>query len=89
MSIHITNETPPGWEYSVAIYHGLNLSAFVFIFFAYGYMYIQIKTSSEAAGSRAGSEMAAARKMALIVLTDFCCWFPINIMGRFCHSYLN
>ena len=27
-------------------------------------------------------ELAAARKMTLIVLTDFCCWFPINIMGK-------
>ena len=82
VSIHITNDTPPGWQYSVAIFHGLNLSAFLFIFFAYGYMYTHIKATTKAAGTLTGSEIAAARKMTVIVLTDFCCWFPINVMGK-------
>ena len=82
MSIHITRETPPGWEYSVAVTHGLNFLVFLFIFIAYGYMYIKIKSSSKASGSKTNKELAIARKMTLIVLTDFCCWFPINIMGK-------
>ncbi|ELT91079.1 hypothetical protein CAPTEDRAFT_74096, partial [Capitella teleta] len=82
MSIHITRESPPGWQYSVAVCHGLNLLAFLFIFFAYGYMYTRIKSSSKAVGNKRSQEMTIARKMTLIVLTDFCCWFPINIMGQ-------
>ena len=81
MSIHITREMPSGWEYSVAVFHGLNFSAFLFIFFAYGYMYLKVRSSSRTVGSRANRELAIARKMTLIVLTDFCCWFPINVMG--------
>ena len=82
MSIHITKDTPPGWEYSVAIFHVLNLCAFLVIVTAYGYMYGQIKTSIKATRGNSGQELATARKMALIVLTDFCCWFPINVMGK-------
>ncbi|ELT87363.1 hypothetical protein CAPTEDRAFT_115613 [Capitella teleta] len=82
MSIHITRESPPGWQYSVAVCHGLNLLAFLFILLAYGYMYTRIKSSSKAAGNKGSHEMTIARKMTLIVLTDFCCWFPINTMGK-------
>ena len=43
ISIHLTNDQPPGWEYSVAIFHGLNFFTFVFITAAYGYMF-QVRT---------------------------------------------
>ncbi len=83
LSIHLTNEGNPGWQYSVAIFHVFNFTAFMFIFLAYGYIYNFIKESGQASGSDAKKrEMAAARKMTLIVATDFCCWVPINIMGN-------
>lgn len=83
VSIHITNEETPGWEYSVAIFHGLNFSIFMFIFASYGYMYNIIRDSVRMVRSdQRKSEMAAARKITLIVLTDFFCWVPINIMGK-------
>ena len=89
VSIYITNEQTPGWEYSVALYHGMNLSVFIFIFLAYGYMYTVIKGMGMVMKSdQKKREMAAARKMTLIVLTDFCCWIPINIMGKIFH-FLN
>ena len=43
VSLHITEEATPGWEYSVAIFHGLNFFTFVFILLAYSYMYNIIK----------------------------------------------
>ena len=43
-----------------------------------------IKQSGKAAGSdERKRELAAARKMTLIVATDFCCWIPINLMGTY------
>ena len=77
----MTKDTPPGWEYSVAVFHGLNLSAFLVIFFAYTWMYKRIKASTKASRGKSKNEMTAARMMMLIVLTDFCCWFPVNVMG--------
>ncbi len=84
LSIHLTDEEIPGWEYSVAIFHAFNFAVFMFIFLAYAYMYNFIKESSLASGNDAKKrEMAAAKKMTLIVITDFLCWVPINIMGEF------
>ena len=83
VSLHITQETPPGWQYSVFIFHGLNFFTFIFILLGYGYMYNRIKLSGTEAGNDTRQrELAAARKMTLIVLTDFCCWVPINILGK-------
>ena len=86
ISIHLTDEAVPGWEYSVAIFHVLNFTTFMFIFLVYAYIFNFIKKSSKAAGGEQKKrEMAAARKMTLIVVTDFLCWVPINIMGKsFC-----
>ncbi len=78
VSLHITEETTPGWEYSVAVFHGLNLFTFMFIFVAYAYMHNTIKHGM----LNKKREMTVTRRMAIIVFTDFCCWMPINIMGR-------
>ena len=83
LSIHLTDEAVPGWEYSVAIFHMLNFTTFMFIFLAYGYIYNFIKESSKlAGGGQRKRELTVARKMTLIVVTDFLCWVPINIMGK-------
>ena len=83
VSLHITQEATPGWEYSVAVFHGLNFFTFIFIFVAYSYMYSVIRgLESAASAQQKKREMTAARKMTLIVVTDFMCWVPINIMGK-------
>lgn len=83
VSLHITSDKNPGWEYSSVIFHGLNLCTFLFIFSSYAYMYRIIQDSCQMAlsTSQKKRELTAARRMTLIVLTDFCCWMPINIMG--------
>lgn len=83
VSLHITNDKNPGWEYSSVIFHGLNFCTFVFILSAYGYMYHIIRDSQQMALSTTQKkvELTAARKMTVIVMTDFLCWIPINIMG--------
>ena len=84
VSIHLTDEVVPGWEYSVTIFHGLNFFTFIFIFLTYAYIFKYIKVASITGGDHnKRREMQAARKMTLVVITDFCCWIPINIMGRF------
>ncbi|XP_064641988.1 uncharacterized protein LOC135496555 [Lineus longissimus] len=87
LSLHLTSDTTPGWEYSVAVNLGLNLAAFVIIAVTYGWMYLVIRRSAEMMKGKAtrkkgeNQEMAIARKMALIILTDFACWMPIIILG--------
>ena len=78
ISLHITEEATPGWEYSVAIFHGLNLLTFMLIFVAYSS--IPHKISQGMLDKK--KEKMVTQRMMLIVLTDFCCWVPINVMGR-------
>ncbi len=86
LSLHITNEISPGWEYSVAIFHGLNFTCFVFIFCAYAYIYSVIRESHSSTGRHttrpANTDVALARRLVLVVATDFLCWIPINMMGK-------
>ena len=82
ISIYLTSEETPGWQYSVAIFHGMNLVVFMLIFVAYSYIYYTIKKVAAKAGKEKKTDMATARKMALIIFTDFFCWVPINIMGK-------
>ncbi len=86
LSLHITNEVSPGWEYSVAIFHAVNFTCFVFIFCAYTYIYRVINASRAGTGRHtqrpANADVALARRLILVVATDFLCWIPINIMGK-------
>ena len=87
ISIHLTNEYAPGWQFSVAIFHGLNFMSFVFIFLSYAYMYKVVVDSQSSTGKQMGkaraseAEVKLARRITLVVATDFLCWVPINIMG--------
>ena len=89
VSLHLTNEPRPGWEYSVAIFVGLNFLCFLIITIGYLYMYCVVRQSSQAVGSVGSKtdtrdkELALARKMTLIVMTDFFCWAPVIMMSKF------
>ena len=86
ISIYLTNEKTPGWEFSVAVYHGINFFSFVLIFLSYAYIYFVVKntrsTARKGSHTPSQSDIALARKLAVIVATDFLCWVPINIMGK-------
>ena len=85
ISLHITDETTPGWEYSVAVFHALNLTSFLFIFVAYLAIHHRIKQGM----LNKKRESTVFKRMALIVFTDFCCWVPINIMGKTTFSIIS
>nr|XP_006817056.1 PREDICTED: uncharacterized protein LOC102804127 [Saccoglossus kowalevskii] len=81
LGLHLTNDHRPGWEYSVVLFLGINLISFIMIFVGYVVMYIVVKKTATAAGQGNEQEMAVAKRMTLIVMTDFFCWMPIIIMG--------
>ncbi|XP_070571404.1 relaxin receptor 2-like [Ptychodera flava] len=85
LSLHLTNESSPGWEYSVVIFLFLNLLSFTVIFACYVFMYMQIRLVSKASSvnsrARQKESVTIAKRMAVIVLTDFFCWVPISVMG--------
>ncbi|XP_015784111.1 G-protein coupled receptor GRL101 [Tetranychus urticae] len=84
LALHITNQKAAGWEYSFAVFVILNLLAFILILSCYIYMYKIILESSRRLSqvkSRQVRERQVGRQMALIVGSNFLCWFPIIVMG--------
>ena len=85
LALPLTTQKPKGWEYSVAIFLGLNLVAFLIMMFCYLGIYISVKLSSKrvktAAGKSRSEQIELATRMAFLIGTDFCCWAPIIIMG--------
>ena len=82
LPLQLSSDRPSGWEYSVSFFIGMNFAAFMFIFFAYAAMFWKMKRSSSASKSKnVRKEAAMARKVFFIILTDFCCWMPVIIMG--------
>ncbi|XP_041471244.1 G-protein coupled receptor GRL101-like [Lytechinus variegatus] len=73
----------PVWWFSILTFIFLNLLAFIFITVSYVVMFINIKRSSRATRNTAPSqrELQIARRMAVIIVTDFCCWMPVIMMG--------
>ncbi len=82
LALHITPEKPSGWEYSVFVFLALNAVSFLLIFVSYVWMFMVARETRAAARSpQMKTERAMARRMTLIVLTDFCCWVPIILLG--------
>ena len=73
-------------EYAVGLFLVTNLLAFIFIVCCYVYMYKTVMQSSakltRMIQSKEVRERQVGKQMAMIVLTDFCCWCPIIILGE-------
>ena len=60
----------------------LNFSSFLVIFFSYLWMFFIAKqTRSAVRSNESKNDAAMARRMTLIVMTDFLCWVPIILLG--------
>ncbi|XP_022258158.1 G-protein coupled receptor GRL101-like [Limulus polyphemus] len=82
LALHITPERSHGWEYSVSVFLALNFVSFAVIALAYGWMFGVAKKTQTAVRSRDNrSDATMARRMTIIVATDFCCWMPIILLG--------
>jgi len=82
LALHITPDKPAGWEYSVTVFLALNFVLLLVIFVSYLWMFIVARRTRLAARSpQMKTDRAMARRMTLIVLTDFCCWLPIVLLG--------
>lgn len=55
--------------------------AFWIVCACYGRMYWVIRGGQEAVATLSRSDMTVAKRMALLVFTDFACWAPIAFFG--------
>ena len=70
LALHITDQRPPGWEYSVFIFLVLNFLSFTFIAVAYCWMFFVAKNTSKVV--RVPENVTynrMARRMMIIVMT--------------------
>ena len=58
-----------------------NGMAFIVICTCYGRMYYSIRGGQDAVAALTRSDMTVAKRMALLVFTDFACWAPIAFFG--------
>uniref|UniRef100_A0A8W8HLZ7 G-protein coupled receptors family 1 profile domain-containing protein n=2 Tax=Magallana TaxID=2171616 RepID=A0A8W8HLZ7_MAGGI len=78
----ITPDKPKGWEYSVFVFLVLNFLSFLVIFISYLWMFLVAKqTTTAVRKSKAKSDNSMAKRMTLIVMSDFFCWVPIILLG--------
>ena len=82
LPLQLSREKPAGWEYAVAIFIILNFCSFVFILVSYiAIFWTMVKLLGLSASSHMQQESARVNRLFVIVLTDFCCWMPVIIMG--------
>lgn len=84
VALPLTRDKPPGWMYSVCIFVGLNFCTFVLV--AAGQISIfraLKKTNFEKTLKSRKKDLQVARNLILVATTDFLCWFPVGIMGKF------
>ncbi|XP_077156117.1 LOW QUALITY PROTEIN: relaxin receptor 1 [Paroedura picta] len=77
------SESIGGQIYSVVIFLGVNLVAFIIIVFSYGSMFYSVHQTAITATeirNHVKKEMTLAKRFFFIVFTDALCWIPIFIL---------
>ena len=72
-----------GMYFSSAIFLGLNGICYLIILFCYIGIILEVKRSSANTGRRQEmkEQIQLTVRVAAIVATDFCCWFPVILLG--------
>ena len=83
LALPLTTKRPPGWQYSVALFLGVNLVCFIIMIYCYFNIYTTAKSAASQVGRNSETrkkEIKLAIRMAFLVFSDMCCWMPIIIM---------
>ncbi|XP_072179324.1 relaxin receptor 1-like [Diadema setosum] len=80
----VNREKRPARIYSIFVFIGVNFAAFIFIAVCYIIMFVRVRQSSLRTTNNTASwsrEIKMARRMFILIGTDFACWMPIILMG--------
>ncbi|XP_072029481.1 uncharacterized protein [Amphiura filiformis] len=79
----VPQTSKPAWYFSIGIFLGFNLVCFAIIFVCYLTIFIYIRKASQKLNlkKKLHDDIKVATRMAVVVGTDFICWFPVIIMG--------
>lgn len=78
LPMDIATFTDKLYLFTLLMFNGV---AFVVICGCYAKMYASIRGGREAVAPAARSDMTVAKRMALLVFTDFACWAPVAFFG--------
>nr|KAG5714414.1 hypothetical protein BaRGS_006860 [Batillaria attramentaria] len=82
LPLPITQQDFPGQQYAFGVFIVLNFGLFALIGSGQLLIYRAIRSTRMAGSTRdQQQDMTIARRLFLIVISDFCCWFPIGLMG--------
>ncbi|XP_071956202.1 G-protein coupled receptor GRL101-like [Antedon mediterranea] len=83
LALPLTKSHWQGWEYAVAMFVVFNGIGFIVITVSYLVIFLSVKRSGATVNRRQmrKEQLKMARKLGLIVFTDFCCWGPIIVMA--------
>ena len=93
VGLPLNSQSYPGSSYAKWIFIGCNSVMFLLIATGQGIIFYANWTNSKKAALRGEQakrrykrDMAVARKLSLIAMTNFLCWFPICVMGLMAHG---
>lgn len=78
----------PGYDYAFAIFIVFNMAIFLLVALGQLLIYLSVHLQKHPQISEAGvrQDMAIAKRLSLVVITDCLCWFPITVMGLVARS---
>ena len=91
LALPLTRDRPPGWLYSIFVFIVLNFVIFVLIAIGQWLIYREVQKSKKSVAGKQGKrkqDSAISRNLLLVITTNFLCWFPICVLGRFPSSFL-
>nr|KAG5685941.1 hypothetical protein BaRGS_021326 [Batillaria attramentaria] len=82
LPLPITRQQYQGQHYAFSVFIVLNFVLFLLIGAGQLFIFHTVRSASSKFGTeRRQQELTIARRLFLIVFTDFLCWFPIGLMG--------
>ena len=89
LPLPITRQEYEGQHYAFSVFVALNFAIFLVIGLGQFVIYRTVKGSSKNISSATDStkkEFIIARRLFVVVFSDFCCWFPVGVMGLMANS---
>ncbi|KAH9491360.1 hypothetical protein Btru_031330 [Bulinus truncatus] len=87
LPLPLSSKRYQGWQYSMAIFVILNFLLFLLIAIGQAAIFVSIRHWNRSAQRSVNChtlksrELTVAKKLALVALSDFLCWFPVGILG--------
>ncbi|VDI79049.1 Hypothetical predicted protein [Mytilus galloprovincialis] len=85
LALPLTRDKPNGWEYSFGIFIVFNFILFLIIAVTQLVIYKEVTNPIQIRSTKKNQDLTIARKLFLVVFSDFLCWFPVGVMGKKCY----